>query len=361
MSVLQDPTYFGIIAEYFHSIEYVKILSLISRFHYKFPLDKQYNFQIITRMLSREFFDIKSMIKLIGITTDNVYESIYYLHHFYMNFKCEQDQDGNGDGDEQRMTYWMRRHFLSRWRYLTSNNNVKLYGIKYWLSKMSASHENSNILKSFNCETNNDLVTTMILHSSMNGHRNSLNIALCTELMDFSIKCNGDLPKITELTRILVSTLDLNQTFKNINHEMFAWSLNYLCIYFEERLTTNNDDNDNISNDNNNDNDESDNAQALIMNIMNIEIVQELTALIAELILSLHSANIEHNIFKQNNYPNDSKQIDLFHIALNKYFIPQRLKKIWAKVMGGNMMTFTAGFTLTVSAFFNALMHLCDE
>ena len=37
----------------------------------------------------------------------------------------------------------------------------------------------------------------------------------------------------------------------------------------------------------------------------------------------------------------------------------QRLKTIWSQVMGGNMINFMAGFTLTVSSFFNGSMDLC--
>mmetsp|Transcript_39838 Transcript_39838/g.35192 ORF Transcript_39838/g.35192 Transcript_39838/m.35192 type:complete len:355 (-) Transcript_39838:102-1166(-) len=349
--ILVDSTYFGIIAEYFHSIEYIQNLSLISRFHYNFPKDEQYNFQIITRMLSREFFDIKSITKLIGIESDNIYQSIYVLHHFYMNFDVDQlesnDKKTRQKLTEMVVTYWMKKSgFLSRWRYLTSYNSVKLYGIKYWLAKMkSLSHQNHRILASFNCETNNDLVTTMILHSAMNGDRNSFSIDSCTELMNFSINHNGDLPSIPELTRILYVTLDINQNYKSINHSMFAWSLNYLCLYFENRLFMNNE------------------------AIMNFEIVQELSALIAELILTLHTANIEHNIFEintnatTNEEVNDknNQEIDLFHDALNKYLIPERLKKIWSQVMTVSLTNFTAGFSESVSSFFNCLMDLCNE
>lgn len=339
--ILVDSTYFGIIAEYFHSIEYVQSLSLISRFHYQFPQDEQYNFQIITRMLSREFFDIKPAVKLIGIESDNIYQSIYVLHHFYMNFDIDSNNNNKHELPrkltDMMVTYWMKRDFLSRWRYLTSNNCVKLYGTKYWLSKMkSLSHQNNNeILASFNCESNNDLVTTMILHSAMNGQRNSFSIDSCTELMNFSINNNGDLPSITELTRILQQTLDINQNYKSINHSMFAWSLNYLCLYFENRLF-------NISINHPN-------------NFMNIEIVQELSALIAELILTLHTADIEHQLHELD------YNIDLFHDALNKYSIPQRLKTIWSQVMTVSLTHFTAGFSESVSSFFNCLMDLCND
>ena len=57
--LMLNDTYFGIIAEYFRSIEYVHSLCLISKFHYEFAKNEHYNFKIITRILAREFFDIK--------------------------------------------------------------------------------------------------------------------------------------------------------------------------------------------------------------------------------------------------------------------------------------------------------------
>merc|ERR1712228_240818 len=105
---------------------------------------------------------------------------------------------------------------------------------------------------------------------------------------------------------------------------MFAWTLNYFCSYFEDKLLND-----------------------------SIDIVQELTNLIAEIILILNTADIQNNIVTK------EEEMKLFAFAMNKYLIRCRLKRIWSKVMGGNMISFTNGFPVSVAALFNHLMDLC--
>eukprot|EP01084_Bolivina_argentea_P257210 433282_1 len=326
--VLYRDTYFGLIAEYFHSIDYAKNLCLLSKYHYEFPKNEQYNYQIMIRILSREFFDIKSMTNLMNINANNIYQCIGILHHFYINIG--RDNEHYALSSSMTISKWMKKDFLSRWRYLCGGSyNVQLYGIKYWLTKISQSHK--HCINTDTDNTDNNLVTTMILHSNMNGDKNTFNIDSCTELINWSVDYNGYLLQIKEFSRLLVATLDVNQNRKNINHPMFAWSLHYLCLYFENKLDEN---------------------KIINVGIINVEIVQELSTFIAELIVTLHTANVEHNIYEQ------KEQMYLFHDALNKYVIQERFKKIWSKIMGGNMISFTAGFTRTVSSFFNCLMLL---
>jgi len=330
-AVLMTDTYFGLIAEFFGSLEYARTLSLISKYHHDFPQDERYNLQIVSRILSREFFDIAPMRKLMQIEHDSVYDLLFILHHFHIDFNSQSQRSLN-------CTLWMKRDFLSRWRYLTANNEVRPHGVKYWLKSMSSSHGHPR-----------HEITEMIFHSNLNGEKNTLHVDSCTEYMNWSVEFHGDLPAITEFTRLLVGALDLNQNRGHINHSLFAWSLHYLCLYFENKLT------DRQQNGNGkflfcHDIDGGD-GTAPPPQHMDVSIVRELSSLVAELILTLHAAN----------FTVDEDQICPFHDALAKYSIARRLKAIWSRVMGEQrLLHFSSRFTLAVSSFFNCLMDLSD-
>jgi len=334
-AVLMTDTYFGLIAEFFGSIEYARTISLISKYHHEFPQNEQYNLQIISRVLSREFFDLSSMRKLIHIEHASIYDIIYILHHFHSDFTGTKPIQSTRS---LQVTPWMTRSFLSRWRYITSFNEVQSYGVKYWLKNMSSSHAHPR----------HD-ITEMIFHSNLNGERNTLNVDSCTELMNWSIEnIHGDLPAITEFTRLLVGALDLNQNRGHINHSLFAWSLHYLCLYFENKLT------DRVHNGNGKylfcHDVDADNASESMQ--QDVVIVQELSSLVAELILTLHAANFSVD---------DNNKMDPFHDALDKYSIARRLKAIWCRVMGEQRLVhFSSQFTVAVSSFFNCLMELSE-
>jgi len=328
-AVLMTDTYFGLIAEYFGSLEYVRTLSLISKYHHEFPQHEQYNLQIVSRVLSREFFDIPPMRKLMQIEHDSVYDLMYILHHFHIDFNAQTQRSLN-------TTSWMKRDFLSRWRYLTANNEVRSYGVKYWLKNLSSSHELPK----------HD-ITEMIFHSNLNGERNTLHVDSCTEFMNWSVEFHGDLPAITEFTRLLVGALDINRNRGHINHSLFAWSLHYLCLYFENKLTDREQNGDGKFLFGGHDGD----GPALPHQRMDVSIVRELSSLVAELILTLHAAN----------FSVDEDQMYPFHDALDKYSIARRLKAIWSRVMGEQrLLHFSSRFSLAVSSFFNCLMDLSD-
>ena len=296
--ILTGDTYFGLIAEYLHSIEYLQSMCLTSKYHHNFIKIKQYtsNRQIISRILSREFFEMKRMSHLMKI---DMYKFIYILHHFHMDFRVGSN--------------WMKRSFLWRWRYLTKNNEIKMYGLKHWI-------------KSHKKENTNDLAITLIFHSQMNGDANTFKIDSCSELMDWSIKHNGHFPKISELLRLMVSTLNINHRKRQrINHLLFAWCLNYLCAYFERKL---------------------------IDQRNPIGIVQEFSNLIAEIILILHTANIQNGITTK------QQEIKQFELALTKYSIRYRIKRIWSEIVCGNIISLINGFPADVTALFNQLMAL---
>merc|ERR1719291_1400584 len=107
-----------------------------------------------------------------------MYRLIHTLHHFHLDLSCCESK-------------WMKRSFLWRWRYLTANNEVKMYGIKHWIKAQKHT---------------TDLAIKLIFHSQMNGDENRLKVETCSELMDWSINCSGHLPKISEFARLMVST-----------------------------------------------------------------------------------------------------------------------------------------------------------
>lgn len=293
------------------------------------------------------------MRKLMQMEHNSIYDIIYILHHFHRDFTIDPITTCGAKRPLQ-LTSWMKRDFLSRWRYLTSNNEVKSYGVKYWLRNMSSSYH--SVHHSVHHQHPKHDITEMIFHSNLNGERNTLHVDSCTEYMNWSVEFHGDLPAITEFTRLLVGALDLNQNRGHINHSLFAWSLHYLCLYFENKLTdcAQNGNgkflfcNDVIGGDQGDgDNEENNNVSQQ----MDVSIVQELSSLVAELILTLHTAN----------FSVDNDEIYPFHDALGKYSIARRLKTIWSRVMGEQRLVhFSARFTLAVSSFFNCLMDLSD-
>eukprot|EP01083_Nonionella_stella_P063763 165723_1 len=330
-NILRSDTYFGIILEYFTLFEFIQSLSLLTVYHYNF-IKRHTSFQIVLRILQREFFDLTNH-PLLCTSPNDAYSMIGLLYNFWreaddLSRKCDYLKHAHAPNDD--IFTFISQPFLSRWCVLDKSFN--LYSAKYWIKALSNSlsipirhlayHVATKTIidvRTFNKSSNETHdedqeitfhrqtmhISTAILQHHCCRDNASPNITHYKDFMEWAIE-QGYQPRINDFKPLLSSAVLYLTRDK---YSVFAWCMHHSCNIFE-RIQWESD-SDNIQNH-----------------------------------YSEHASDVALRFFlfvcfilNQTNQVFGAVVDDLFHTELNKfcsyferYDIKKRMKKLWSKL-----------------------------
>lgn len=234
--VFQNHTYFGLIMKFLTPLEYVKSLSLVSKYHYSF-LKNPNNDLIIQRIFCREFGE--RLNNLFFLESSIVYQSILLFYKTWCDdfllFKNKDDINNKFSAQYNILNKLQSENFMVRMHIF----RPKQYILKYWFEQIAKSINTDLQHLGFDTETNSFIVLSddneddddeQVIQETLMNNNNRESIILSSQYIDMNPK------KIHFMAAVL--SVCMARIPSIFNSDYFRTLLNWIKYEYNIRLNS---------------------------------------------------------------------------------------------------------------------------